>query len=421
MIRITPVFIKSVLLLLFFMFMYRVGSHIPIPFINKEIFSTVFNEKSDGILQIYNLINGGSLSRMSIFTLGIMPYISASIVIFLFQLFSERVKEIASKEDGKVKLEFIKRLMTVGIVLFQSITISTVLQSQFVSGQSLTLVSGSVFYITTFLALLAGTLAVVWMANLITFIGFGSGVSLVIMFGVLSSLPENIVTIYKMFEGGGLSIISVLGFISIILVGFLVVVYFENAERRIPIIRPDRLTGQKKSHISFKANPIGIMPPIFAAISLSFPISFLQMLGESAPSFLLRVQPYLTNGSIAYIVFFSVLTFVFGIAMTNSINNPTKVAESLNSQGVVIPSKRPGKETYEYIKSVIMSLTVIGCTYLVILCSIPEFINYFMGIPFYLGGTSILIIVSTSSDMRKNIFGMLEKNNYQQLERDILG
>ncbi|CAH7365517.1 Protein translocase subunit SecY [Vibrio chagasii] len=414
------IFVQSVLMLCFFLLLYRVGGHTPIPYINKEVFAQIFSEHSGGLLGMYNIMNGGALSRMSVYTLGIMPYISASIVIFMFQLFHEDVKEMSRQEDGRLKLEKIKRYLTVGILAVQSVTIATVLQSQAVNGQPVALINGFPFYVSTFLALLVGTFSVVWIANMLTFVGFGSGVSLVIMFGILSSMPENIITVSTMFENGSLTLLSVVGLLAFVFVSFIAVIMFENTERRIPILKQDALTGARKTHFSIKANPVGIMPPIFAAICLSLPISMMQMLGDKAPDFLLVIRNFISHGSIGYAVFYATLVFVFGLGMAQVMHNPEKMAQGLTNQGAFLPTMRPGSETQYYLKKVVYSLTIIACVYLVLLCSIPEFINYYLSIPLYLGGTSILILVSATSDMKKNIFGMFESNGYKEIEKELL-
>ncbi|MDK9790605.1 preprotein translocase subunit SecY [Vibrio sp. D431a] len=412
--------LKSIFMLCGFLLLYRVGSHTPIPFVNKEVFSEIFNNNANGLLGMYNIMNGGALSRMSVFTLGIMPYISASIVMFMFQLFHPDVKEMAKREDGRLKLEMMKRYLTVAIVFMQGITIATVLQSQSVNGQPVATINGFAFYVTTILSLMAGTFSVVWIANVMTFIGFGSGTSLVIVFGILSSMPQNIITIATMAENGSLNMLSILSLIAFVLFSFVVVILFENTERRIPVQKPDRLVGSRKSYLTIKANPVGIMPPIFAAICLSMPVSMIQMLGNNAPDFLIWVRNFVSHGSIGYAIFYATLVFVFGLGMARVVHNPDKMSEGLMRQGAIIPTMRPGKDTERYLKKVIYSLSLIACVYLVVLCSIPEFINYYMTIPLYLGGTSILILVSASSDMKKNIYGMLETNAYKDLENKLL-
>lgn len=408
-------FLKSLGILLGALLFYRVGGHTPIPYIDTDSFLKMFNEKSEGLLQIYNLMSGGNLSRMSIFTLGIMPYISASIILFIFQIFSEPYKAMLAAENGKIRSERYKRMITTVIVLFQSMTLSTVLLSQSTVMGSLVTVSPIEFYITTFFALLTGTFCCVWLANQITAIGFGSGLSILIMFGILSSIPSNFITIKTMYLSGVISSMQILLLVAVVACGFLLVIAFENTERRVSVLKPDGVGGMRRTYYPFKANPVGIMPPIFAAICLSMPISALQLLGEKAPSFLLLVKSSIAHGTIGYAVFYAVLVFVFGFGMARLINDPKKIGQSFHSQGLMIPTIRPGLDTTNYLYKLTFSLTFISCIYLVLLCSIPEFVNYYMGIPLYLGGTSILILVSTCSDMKKNVFSMLEKDNYAQI------
>ena len=399
---------------------FRIGSHTPIPHINKDVFDSLFESNKSGILQLINVIGGGSLSRMSVFSLGVMPYISASIILFVAQLFSSSVKDYASKEGGKIRMEQLKRLLTVFFVLTQSITLSTILLSQSVNGHPLASVTGFSFYVSTFLSLLVGTFIVIWLANLMTFVGFGSGTSLIIMFGILSIMPSNIMTIMSMVEAGSATIISVLSLIVIVLISFFIVIYFENADRRIATLKGDKFGGTRPSFISFKANPVGMMPPIFAAIVLSTFVSIITTVSRFTPDFVVQLKNNLSGGSVEYIAIFAGLTFVFGFVLKRTILNPKNVISGLMSSGQIIRGLRFGRESEAYLDRLFTALTFIACCYLTVLCIIPELINAYMGIPFYLGGTSILIMVSTASEMRKNIFGMLEGNAYKKVAINFL-
>ena len=393
---------------------FRIGSHTPIPHINKAVFDSLFQSNQSGMLQLINVIGGGSLSRMSVFSLSIMPYITASILIFVAQLLNPKVKEFASSETGKVKIEQIKRILTIFLVLGQSITLSTILLSQSVEGQPLATISGFPFYESTFLSLLTGTFIVVWLANIMTFVGFGSGTSMIIMFGILSSMPSNFITISGMVSAGSATVVSVVALIAIILAGFLLVIYFENAERRIATLKGDKYGGTRPSYVTFKANPIGMMAPIFGAIVTSTFITSTSTFGSLMPDFVISLKNTLSSGGLVFIVASGILTFVFGFALKDTMNNPIQVANGLVMQGTVIRSLRVGDETVSYLRRLFFALTFIACSYLVVLCTIPQLVHTYMGIPFYLGGTSILIMVSTASEMRKNIFGMLEGNAYEK-------
>ncbi len=416
---VNSMFLKSFAYVTIALLFYRIGGHTPIPFINPEAYTNLFSESNDGLLAMYNMMSGGSLSRMSVFTLGIMPYISASIIVFMLQLFSEEFKQLSNREDGKVKSEQIKRALTVGIVIFQSFALSSVLLSQSNGGIPMTTIAGFPFYVSTFLALLAGTFASIWLANTITYIGFGSGVSILIMFGILSSMPANFMSIVSMYQNGVATDLDVGILLVMLFACFMMVIVYENTERRVKIIKPDPVMGSRASYYPFKANATGIMPPIFAAICLSMPVSALQMLGDKAPTFLLTLKGYLAHGTIGYAVFYAVLVFVFGFAMSKVMIDPKKLSQSFSAQNLVIPTIRPGRDTQTYLEKLTVALTVISCIYMVILCSIPEFINFSLGLPLYLGGTSILIMVSTATEMKKSIFGMLEKNTYSEIEKKI--
>lgn len=399
---------------------FRIGSHTPIPHINKAVFDTLFESNQNGMLQLVNIIGGGSLSRMSVFSLSIMPYITASIVIFVAQLMSDKVKEFTATERGKIKTEQIKRLMTVFLVLTQSITLSTILLSQSVDGQPLATVSGFTFYVSTFLSLLTGTFIVIWLANIMTFVGFGSGTSMIIMFGILSSMPSNFFTIAKMLEAGSATVVSIVALIAIVMTSFIMVIYFENAERRIATLKSDKYGGSRPSYASFKSNPIGMMPPIFAAIVISMFVTLASSFSQFMPDFIQVMKNRLVGGTPEFIVLYGVLIFVFGFALKGTMLNPKKTTAGLMMSGQTIRGLRVGAETERYLGRLFFALTFIACCYLVVLCTIPELVNAYLGIPFYLGGTSVLIMVSTASEMRKNIFGMLEGNAYKKVGDEFL-
>ncbi|PSV01079.1 preprotein translocase subunit SecY [Photobacterium kishitanii] len=411
---------KSIMLFLFALFFFRIGSHIPVPFINKDVFHALFEQQQNGTLKLINIMGGGSLSRMSVFTLGVFPYVTASLIVFGLQLTSSKVKELGNTESGKIQLEQAKRFLTVGIVFVHAATISAVLQSQSLNGHAMTTVSGITFYVTTFLSLLAGTFIVVWLSTVLSFVGLGSGMSLIIMIGILSSLPSNIITISKMVESGSITIMSVVALVSLVIGSLVAVVYAENAVRRIPVVKPDPVSGTRNSFIELKANPVGFMPPIFAAICLSMPVSMLQMLGSNAPEFILNIKSFLSHGSYGYVTFYALLTIAFCFVMLRATVKPDQMAESMKAQGVVVRSIRSGIDTKKYLDRVTTSLTVVAAGYLIILCSIPEFINLYLGVPLYLGGTSILIMASTASEARRNAISMLESSQYGEIEKRIM-
>jgi len=404
--------LKTLLLLMGGLLFFRFGSHTPIPYINSAVFEELFKNEAGGVLQFLNLVGGGSLSRMSVFTLGIMPYISAGIMIYIFQLASPKFKELQGSEEGKIKVEQIKRFLTLFIVFSQSMAIARLLEGQTINGEYVASLSGVNFYFTTFLALLSGTFVVVWLANTLTFVGVGSGVSLVILFGICASLPITFTTMSDLVKSGSISVVEVSAIVSVMIVALWVVIKVENGTRLVPVMKPTR-EGVRQSTITFKANPIGIMPPIFAAISLSMPIALADLFAGVSPVFVSNIKSWLSVGSFTHLVGFLVLTYVFGFVLAGVMLSPKKQAESLSNQGVVIKGYRPGHPTRDYLKKLFDALTLIACTYLVLICSIPELLQMSIGVPVYMSGTSILIIVSVSSDVRN---GLLRLVNVSQAE-----
>lgn len=412
-------FIKSLALILGFFLFFRLGGHTPLPFLNTEAYASLFAQNESSILQMYNLMSGGALERMSVFTLGVMPYITASIITFMMQAFSTAFKTKLQDEAGAFKLERLKRTLTIFIALGQSITLSTVLLSQNSNGVSLVSAYPTTFYITTAAALITGTFCSVWIANMITYIGFGSGVSIMIMLNIVTSMPENFVTITSLHNNGVISNYQLTAFVLMIATAFAITIAMENAERRIPIIKPDQVAGSKRSVHTLKANPIGIMPPIFAAITLSMPIQFMQFFAGNSELFL-QVKSFVSHGTVSYILAFSLLTFIFGFQMAKITSNSEKLCAQFRSAQFIIPTIALGKDTDRYLSNVNKSLVYIACSYIVILCAIPELINYSMGIPLYLGGTSIIIMIITSVDMKNQAFEMLDDNQSRTLHRKLM-
>ncbi len=413
-------FIRSLLLLAGFFMFFRIGGHTPLPFINIEAYVTVFSENDNSLLSMYNLMSGGSLARMSIFTLGIMPYITASIFVFMLQMFSESFKARMAEEDGTLKAEKLKRVFTIILAGIQSITLATVLlSSSDPNGMPLVSADSTTFYITTAASLIAGTFCAVWIANMITFIGFGSGLSILIMLNILTSMPANFYTIHSLYETGVISNYQITTLIAVVLAAFAMIILMENAERRVPVIKPDSTSGSKRTTHNLKANPVGIMPPIFAAICLSMPLQFMDFFPTNS-EWILTLKSYISHGTVSYIFFFATLTFIFGFQMVKMTAPPQRLCDQFRHGSFIIPSISVGKDTDKYLKDMSRSLTIIGCIYMVVLCTIPELINYFMGIPLYLGGTSILIMVSTSVDMKNQSFEMLEGNKVVKLKDKLM-
>ncbi|ELP6119158.1 TPA: preprotein translocase subunit SecY [Vibrio vulnificus] len=394
--------LKTLMLLMGGLLFFRFGSHTPIPYINSAVFEELFKSEAGGVLQFLNLVGGGSLSRMSVFTLGIMPYISAGIMIYIFQLASPKFKELQGSEEGKIKVEQFKRLLTLFIVFSQSMAIARILEGQTINGEYVASLTGVNFYFTTFLALLSGTFIVVWLANTLTYIGVGSGVSLVILFGICASLPVTFTTMTDLLKSGSVSVVELSAIASVMLVALWVVIKVENGIRLVPVLKPTR-EGVRQSTITFKANPVGIMPPIFSAISLSMPIALLDLFSGFSPVWVSNVKSWLSVGSFPHLIGFLVLTYVFGFVLSGVMLNPKKQAENLSNQGVVVKGYRPGYPTRDYLKRLFDALTLIACTYLVLICSIPELVQMSIGVPVYMSGTSILIIVSVSSDIRSGL------------------
>jgi len=402
---------------------FRLCSFVPLPGIDPVALDQLFNRTAGGVLDFFNMFSGGALERMSIIALGIMPYITASIVVQLMGSIYEPWKALKKEgESGRKKLNQYTRFGTVVLTIFQGYGIAVGLEGWGASaGAAAVIDPGWFFRISIIITLLGGTMFLMWLGEQITSRGIGNGISLIIMAGIVAQLP---VAIGGLFEQGRTGAISG-GFIMVILVLALAVVAFiclmERAQRRIPIQYPKRQVGNRMfqgdaSHLPLKLNTAGVIPPIFASSLLLLPLTVAQFMGqEGGPDWLITVTTALQHGAPLYMLLYAAGIIFFAFFYTAVVFNPDETAENLKKYGGFIPGIRPGEKTATYLDYVLTRITVVGAAYLTLVCLLPEFLMGQMAVPFYLGGTSLLIVVNVTMDTVAQIQGHLLAHQYEGL------
>jgi preprotein translocase subunit SecY len=376
---------------------FRLGTYIPFPGINPSVLNEFFNENQGGLIGMFNAFTGGALSRMSIFALNIMPYISASIIIQLAASIFPSL--IALKKEGEVgmrKMQQYTRILTILITVVQAYFMALALER----GNAVIMPNYRLFELSTIVSLLGGTMFVVWLGEQMTARGVGNGTSILIMVGIVANIPMALMRILEDSKAGSLSGMAVMGILAMIFAVIYLVVLFETAQRRIVIQYPKHQMGGRvvqgvSSHLPLKINPTGVMPPIFASALLAIPVGIAQYFSKTGESdFWNKTALLLTPGQWVYVVTFAVLIVFFTFFYTGVQSNPKETAENLKRQGGFVAGIRPGENTAKYLDYVITRLTVLAAIYLTFLCILPEFLIATFKIPFFLGGTTLLIVVS---------------------------
>jgi preprotein translocase subunit SecY len=397
---------------------YRLGTYIPLPGINPDAFAQAFNSQSGGVLGMFNMFSGGAVQRMAIFALGIMPYISASIIM---QLLTSVVPTLeALKKEGEQGRKVINQYTRYGTVLLSAIQaygISIGLES----GNGIVADPGWFFRLSCVVTLTGGTMFLMWLGEQITARGIGNGISLIIFSGIVANLPTAISHTLELGRTGALSTGIILAIIvfAIVVVGF--IVFFERAQRRLLIQYPKRQVGNRMfqgdtSHLPLKLNTSGVIPPIFASSLLLLPATVAGFSRTTGlPDWATAIIAALGHGQPLYMVFYGAMIVFFSFFYTAIVFNPKDTADQLKKHSGFIPGYRPGERTAEYIDYVLTRITVIGALYLVVVCMIPEFLISATGVPFYLGGTSLLIVVSVTLDTVAQIQGHLIAHQYEGL------
>ncbi|MDF3047844.1 MAG: preprotein translocase subunit SecY [Candidatus Midichloriaceae bacterium] len=402
---------SKILFVLFMLIIYRLGTFVPLPGVNTLVMDELTNAHAGGVLGMFNMLTGGALGRLSIFALNIMPYITASIIMQLMTVISPNIASLKKDGDsGRKKINQYTRYLTILLAIFQGYGVAVGVENLSVSSGAVVYDPGFFFRFVATLSLTGGTVLVMWLAEQINGKGIGNGSSLIIFSGIVSGLPNAVASLFEMGRTGALSTLLIMFILVLAILLVSGIVFFEKAQRRISINYPKRQMGNKvyggeTTHLPLKLNTSGVIPAIFASSLLLFPATIAGF-GEgpsAAEGWRHLVSLYLSHGKPLYIILEVVLITFFCFFYTSVIFNPDETAENLRKNGGVILGRRPGKHTSEYLDYVLTRITVVGSIYMVCVCVIPELMIAKFSIPFYLGGTSILIVVNVVLDIYAQI------------------
>ncbi len=397
---------------------YRLGTYIPLPGINIEALTQAFQQQSQGILGMFNMFAGGAVERMAIFALGIMPYISAAIILQLMTAVVPTLEQLKKEgEQGRKVINQYTRYLTVVLAAFQSYGIAVGLE-----GSSAGIVSdpGWFFRFTAVITLTGGTVFLMWLGEQITARGIGNGISLIIFAGIVANIPSAIAGTLELGRQGAISTAVILGIVALAIAVIMAIVFVERAQRRLLIQYPKRQIGNRmfqgdSSHLPLKLNTAGVIPPIFASSLLLLPITVAQFSAGQGPEWLTAVTALLGRGQPLYLFIYAALIVFFAFFYTAIVFNPKDTADQLKKHGGFIPGIRPGQRTADYIDHVLTRITTVGAAYLVLVCLLPEMLISQVGIPFYFGGTSLLIVVNVTMDTVQQVQGHLLAHQYEGL------
>ena len=404
--------------LLLALIVYRIGAHVPVPGIDPVVLKDLFESQENGVLGMFNMFSGGALSRFSIFALGIMPYISASIIMQLGTVAVPYLEALKKEgESGRRKITQYTRYGTLILAFVQSYGVSIALQSQV----GLVIIPGSLFILTTVVTLVTGTIFLMWLGEQITERGVGNGISLIIFAGIAAGLPSAIGGTLDLVSNGSMHFLIALGiFIAAALItGF--VVFVEKGQRRILVNYAKRQVGRKvyggqSSHLPLKINMAGVIPPIFASSIILFPATLAGWFANNESMIWLKdISAALSPGQPIYVFFYAVMIVFFCFFYTALVFNPKETSDNLKKSGAFIPGIRPGDQTTRYIEKIMLRLTLTGSIYVTLVCLLPEFLILKWNVPFYFGGTSLLIIVIVTMDFMSQIQSHVMSSQYDSL------
>jgi preprotein translocase subunit SecY len=400
---------------------YRIGTYIPLPGIDPQVMAQIFAQQAGGIMGMFNMFAGGALERMSIFALGILPYISASIIMQLMTAISPTVAQLKKEgEAGRKKINQYTRYLTLLLATVQGYGLAVGLEAMGGPAGSAVIDPGWFFRASTVITIVGGTMFLMWLGEQITARGIGNGISLIIFTGIIATLPG---AIASMLDLGRTGAISTLFIVLILVLGLAVItfiVFMERAQRRIIVQYPKRQQGNKmfggeSSHLPMKLNTAGVIPAIFASSLLLMPATLGGFAGPGSPEWLITVSALLGRGQPLFLLIFVGLIVFFAFFYTSIVFNPQETADNLKKHGGFIPGIRPGQRTAEYLDYVLTRLTTVGALYLAAVCAMPEVLIAQYAVPFYFGGTSLLIVVAVTMDTVAQIQSHLIAHQYEGL------
>ena len=402
---------------------YRIGTYVPVPGVDAAVMAEILSQHGGGILGMFDMFTGGALGRMTVFALNIMPYISASIIVQLMTAAIPAWEALKKEgESGRKKLNQYTRYLTVLIALFQAYGITVGLEGMRGSFGSAVPDPGLFFRVSCVTTLVGGTMFLMWLGEQITARGVGNGISLIIFAGIVANLPSALVSTLELGRTGALSTFFIIFFLAAALAIIAVVVFVERAQRRIPVQYPKRQVGNRmfggdSTHLPLKLNTAGVIPPIFASSLLLLPATFSGFAAGGEETWLTRIAGLLAHGQPLYMALYVALIIFFAFFYTAVVFNPQETADNLKKYGGFVPGIRPGAATADYFDRVLTRLTLVGALYLCVICLIPEILISSYGVPFYFGGTSLLIIVSVTMDTVAQVQSHLFAHQYEGLIR----
>lgn len=409
---------RRLMFLLGALIVYRIGAHIPVPGIDPVALADLFKSQKGGILGVFNLFSGGALSRFTIFALGIMPYISASIIMQLLTVASPQLEAMKKEgEAGRRKITQYTRYGTLALALFQGLGIAVALESQ----QGLVLDPGMMFRFVTVSTLVTGTMFLMWLGEQITERGLGNGISIIIFAGIAAGLPNSLGGLFELVRTGAMHPFTALVICVLVVAVTGVVVFVERGQRKILVNYAKRQVGNKiyggqSSHLPLKLNMAGVIPPIFASSIILFPATLAQWFGSSeSMTWLKDLGSTLAPGQPIYVILYAAAIVFFCFFYTALVFNSKETADNLKKSGAFVPGIRPGEQTARYIDKILMRLTLAGAVYITLVCLLPEFLILKWNVPFYFGGTSLLIIVVVTMDFMSQVQAYVMSHQYESL------
>ena len=413
---------QRILFVLGALIIYRLGTYIPVPGIDPTVWKEIYDQKGGGILDMFNMFSGGALSRMTIFALNIMPYISASIIMQLAAAMSPKLEKMKKEgEQGRMKINQYTRYLTVLLASVQAYGLAVGLESMQGSSGAAVIDPGLFFRASTVITIVGGTIFLMWLGEQITQRGIGNGISLIIFAGIVAEFPRALGSTLELGRQGQFNLIELLALAAMVVGVIVLIVYVERAQRRVVVQYPKRqqAAGQaamgQQNHIPLKLNTSGVIPPIFASSLLLLPLTIVGFSGTEGGEITATIARYLQHGEPMYMLLYGGLIIFFAFFYTAIVFNPEDNAQMLQRHGGFIPGIRPGKSTAEYLDYVLTRITAVGAIYLCFICLLPELLISRYSIPFYFGGTSLLIVVTVTMDTVAQIHSHLIAHQYEGL------
>jgi preprotein translocase subunit SecY len=405
------------------MVVFRIGAALPVPGINPAALAALFDQQKGTIIDMFNMFSGGALKRVAIFALGIMPYISASIIIQLMTVVWPKMEQLKKEgEAGRRKLTEYTRYFTVALATFQALGVAIALERQQVGGVSVVIQPGISFLVTAVITLVTGVMFLMWLGEQVTERGIGNGISIIIFSGIVAGLPRAVGGSLELARTGELQPLTVLFLFAVVVIVTGLVVFMERGQRRITVNYAKRQQGRRvyagqTSHLPLKINMAGVIPPIFASSIILFPTTIAGWLSASGErmSWLQSLTAALSPGQPIYVMFYATAIIFFCFFYTALVFNPKETAENLKKSGAFVPGIRPGEQTAKYVDSVMTRLTLVGAVYVTLVCLLPEFLIVSLNVPFYFGGTSLLIVVVVVMDFIAQLQAHLMSHQYEGL------